>query len=107
MADTSLSTARRHYWRQQIEAWQVSGQSQRAFCEAHDLNYPRFGYWLRKFRQQATRQENDKPTGFVPVTQASPMLTDGLSLVLPNGLQLRGIAADNLSLVHQLLNHLS
>ncbi|MGB5198937.1 MAG: hypothetical protein WBN68_11830 [Sedimenticolaceae bacterium] len=50
MNDSESPDTRERYWRAQIDAWQVSGQSQQAFCKANDLNYPRFGYWLRKFR---------------------------------------------------------
>jgi hypothetical protein len=103
---TTLQTpeARTDYWRERIEAWQISGQSQQAFCKAHNLNYPRFGYWLRKFRQQAgvtSRQDG----GFVPVV-AQPT-SEGLALRLPNGMELRGITGHNLALVEQLLNRLS
>lgn len=104
MSDQTASTSRSHFWREQIEAWQASGQSQRAFCEAHDLNYPNFGYWLRKFRRQAV---SNKSTGFVPVTSRASFSTGGLSLMFPNGIELRGIAPDNLNLVHQLLSRLS
>ena len=51
MADEESSAARTSYWQQQIEAWLASGQSQKAYCKANDLNYHRFGYWRRKFRE--------------------------------------------------------
>ena len=50
MNDSQSSDTRAH-WKEQIDAWQASGQSQLSFCQANELNYPRFGYWLRKFRQ--------------------------------------------------------
>ena len=52
MTDQATADNRTQYWKAQIDAWQASGQSQQAFCKANDLNYPRFGYWLRKFRRQ-------------------------------------------------------
>jgi len=32
------------YWQEQISVWEQSGQTQKSFCEQHDLNYHRFGY---------------------------------------------------------------
>ena len=33
------SEALASYWLQQIEAWQSSGQTQQAYCKAHELSY--------------------------------------------------------------------
>ena len=105
MPSTLQSETLTAFWQEQIDAWKASGQSQKAFCKAHDLNYPRFGYWLRKFRQQDT--QHDQPPRFIPVTPAVAHSNSSLSLVLPSGLELRGIASDNLSIVEQLLKRLS
>ena len=104
MPDKAESEALASYWLQQIEAWQSSGQPQQAYCKANKLSYHRFGYWLRKFRQQAQSQ---KDSGFVSVIPSAPSQTAGLSLAFPSGLVLRGIACDNLPLVYQLLARLS
>lgn len=103
MLSTSPDARTRH-WQEKINAWQNSGQSQQAFCKANDLNYARFGYWLRKFRLQSGQTEPGS-SGFVPVVAQPP--GNSLSLVLPNGLELRGIASDNLVVVQQLLSRLS
>ena len=94
------------YWQQQIEAWQSSGQTQQAYCKANELSYHRFGYWLRKFRRQAQPVQGQKGSGFVPVTHSASAQSAGLSLALPSGLVLRGIAGDNLPVVYQLLSRL-
>jgi hypothetical protein len=101
---TVVSDARTQYWEEQIQSWKASGQSQQAFCRANDLNYARFGYWLRKLRRMSAEADR-RPCGFVPVV--SPLPGSSLSLVLPNGLELHGIAADNLPLVKQLVGYLS
>ncbi|MCG7881682.1 MAG: IS66 family insertion sequence element accessory protein TnpB [Candidatus Thiodiazotropha endolucinida] len=103
MTTNTTPDIRTDYWQEQIRAWQTFGQSQRAYCQANDLNYLRFGYWLRKFRQQAEWSEPTR-SGFVPVTRAATATPGGLALVLPNGIELRGVNHDNLSLVEQLLN---
>ena len=107
MPSREESTALASYWKQQIEAWQASNQSQKAFCRVHDLDYHRFGYWRRKFLQPAAEAQRQRETDFVPVTYASQAEASGLSLVLPNGLVLQGIATDNLPVVYQLLSRLS
>jgi len=94
------------YWLEQIEAWQSSGQTQRAYCKANDLSYHRFGYWRRKFRRQSQQAQSQKGSGFVPVSHSAPSPA-GLSLAFPSGLVLCGIARDNLPVVYQLLSHLS
>jgi len=107
MPNNTTSEARADYWRQQIEAWQTSGQSQQGYCKANDLSYARFVYWRRKFREATTGRQRRTSSDFVPVTCQPPVSITGLSVVLPSGLELRGISADNLGLVHQLLNRLS
>ena len=95
------------YWLQQIEAWQSSGQTQQAYCTTNALSYHRFGYWRRKSRQQSQETQSRKGSGFVPVTHSATSQSAGLSLAFPNGLVLRGIAGDNLTIVYQLLSRLS
>ena len=107
MRNREASTALASYWKQRIDAWQASNQSQKAFCRAHDLDYHRFGYWRRKFLKQASDAQRQRETDFVPVTYAPQAEASGLSLVLPNGLVLQGIATDNLAVVYQLLSRLS
>lgn len=101
------SAALASYWLQQIEAWPSSGQTQQAYCKANNLSYHRFGYWRRKFLQQSQEAQSRKGSGFVPVTHSAASQSAGLSLVLPSGLVLRGIAGDNLPIVYQLLSRLS
>ena len=107
MASKEESEALAAYWQQRVEAWQESGQSQRGFCETSDLNYHRFGYWVRKFRNQADQAQHQRSPGFVPVTVNSQNAPGGLSLTLSSGMRLQGITNDNLATVYQLLAHLS
>jgi len=104
MNDSELPDTREQYWRAQIDAWQACGQSQQAFCKANELNYPRFGYWLRKFRRQGLVSAPRRSSGFVPVVASS--VSGGLSVHLPNGIELRGVNEQNLHVVEQLLARL-
>ena len=107
MPDKADPEALARYWQQQIEAWQSSGQTQKAYCQTHELSYHRFGYWRRKLLQQSQAAQGQTGSGFVPVTHSATSPSAGLSLAFPSGLVLRGIAGDNLPLVYQLLSRLS
>jgi transposase-like protein len=37
-------------WQELIELWESGGQSQRTFCEEHELVASQFSYWKRKYR---------------------------------------------------------
>ena len=107
MTNKDESTALHSYWQQQIKAWETSGQSQTLFCQTHDLSYHRFGYWRRKFLEQHCDDDHKQPRGFVPVSYHQQPTSSELSLSLPGGLMLQGIAADNLAVVYQLIKRLS
>jgi hypothetical protein len=63
----SHSKAQWTHWKP-VEGWEASGQSRRACCPAHKLDYFRFGYLRKKFRR-ATSDEATRRTfnAFVPV----------------------------------------
>jgi hypothetical protein len=95
------------YWQEQISVWEQSGQTQKSFCEQHDLVYHRFGYWRRKFQEKAKPVDwVHRPSGFVSVQQMPGRATTGLMLTLPNGVSIQGIEPGNLPLVTQLLRQL-
>jgi len=104
MAQSDI-TARTLFWQEQVTAWQASGLTQKAYCQERALQHSTFGYWVRKLRAADTGSAVS-PSGFVPITLASPVGA-GLALALPNGLEIRGIEADNLALVRQLLGVLA
>ena len=97
-------------WTDRLRAWRATGQSQKAYCTAHDISYHQFTYWRRKLdgtvkpkRTAATR------SGFVPVTKrrnpdASP---GGLTIHLPNGVQIQGIEAQHTAWMKSLVDALA
>lgn len=96
------------YWKEQVEAWKVSGLSQIKFCTDNELSYHRFVYWRRKFEGVTGRRpakQGISASGFAAVNY-QPDVDVGLTLSLPNGLMLRGICAENVSVVRQLLDQL-
>ena len=94
-------------WRQDIEDWRNSGLSQQAFCRDRNLSYHQFHYWRKKLAYKATDKTQPRSSALVPVTYRSPSPDNGLSIQLPNGISLRGIASHNLLLVERLLASLS
>ncbi len=95
-------------WRNHVQNWQTTEQSQSAYCKAHNLNYHCFIYWRRKLVGATKRKiKPARPSAFVPV-QSSPMtVVDDLSLSLANGMTLQGITSNNLPVVRQLLSELA
>ena len=94
------------YWQQHIDQWKSSGQSQAKFCQTNELSYHRFVYWRRKFeRGPGGSKERQESGGFATVDYRQDV-GGGLTLSLPNGLVLRGISADNVPVVRQLLEQL-
>ena len=58
MSEQRSGETRADFWRAQIDAWQASGQSQVAYCEANALSYARFVYWRRKFRRPTVAERS-------------------------------------------------
>ena len=107
MPSKADSEALSAYWQPQIAAWEGSGQTQRAFCKNHNLNYHRFVYWRRKFQNRVSKGTGQSSSALVPVTWRPSPADNALSLVLPSGVELRGISLDNLPVVEQLLHRLT
>ena len=103
MSDPTSQSDLASYWQQKIEQWQSSNQSQKMFCQENGLSYHRFLYWRGKFRNDAKNQQAGG--GFATVDHCRDT-SGGLTLSLPNGLVLRGISADNVPVVRQLLEQL-
>jgi hypothetical protein len=101
MPGTAESEELAGYWQGQINSWRTSGKSQASFCNLQDLSYHRFTYWRRKFDER-----HAKSSGFALVKYRSEG-TSNLSVALPNGLVVQGIATDNLELARQLLASLT
>jgi len=105
IADTDTAAPAIH-WKEWIEAWKDSGISQRKFCQANDLPYPRFLYWRRKHEGGTGACRTTQASGGFATVDYRPEVNGGLTLSLPNGLVLRGISADNVPVVRQLLEQL-
>ena len=90
------------FWQPHIDAWQASGLSGPTFCQQHDLPYHRFSYWRRKLSQAKTSASVFSQV----ICTSDNTRSSGLSLVLPNGMEVRGVHEHNLSVVHALVGGL-
>jgi len=97
--ETPKASGREMFWQPHVTAWRASGLSQKAYCRQEALRSSTFGYWVRKLCPD--RAQRASTSRFVPVTPTAP--ARGLVLALPNGLEIRGVEAENLPLVKQLL----
>jgi hypothetical protein len=96
---------KRKEWEEHIKAWQSSESSQRDYCQDHGLSLSGFGYWRRKLTNQP---EGSSPSriGVIPIRVQSPVVAEGLTVSLPNGIVLRAPSVDE-ALLGSLLRALS
>ncbi len=73
-----------------IAAWQASGLSARAFCQARRLSLSRIDFWKRRLRQlDQTASSMTPSSAFIQVQPPPPARsapTTGINAILPNGL---------------------
>jgi transposase-like protein len=94
------------HWRQHIEDWSRSGLGQQAYCREQGLKYHQFHYWRKKLSRTSNQESPPRTTALVPVRYQPQSPVGDLSVHLPNGMSVRGIASDNLALVARLLETL-
>lgn len=92
------------YWREQINTWEATAQTQKAYCDAHDLNYHRFGYWRRKLLAPLDEGSSHQ-AGFAQVRRSDPgtSIEQGLRLETPDGWVVHGVTPATLHLVRELI----
>lgn len=111
---TNTLEEKRTLWQQHINDWKISGLTQKAFCQTHQLNIHQFGYWNKRFNpaKSASNNAQDKTSSsdgatFIPVTLSDTEIRSALpSLELPNGMRIHGIehlSPDHLSLLAKAL----
>ena len=65
----SKSEINRQRWRERVNAWKDSGQSQKEFCKAHHLGFSTFRRWRGIFKAEDTEGvvATAEPVRFLPV----------------------------------------
>jgi transposase-like protein len=88
---------RREKMQQLVSDWQQSGQSQKAFAEAHGIKLFTFRYWIQKQREQS--QHTD---GFLQL--GAPLSAAAITIRYPNGTELQLPANTPLGTIKGLLS---
>jgi hypothetical protein len=71
----------------QIEQWQQSGLTQRAFCLQNSISYHVFHYWYKRYRD--ARPETDKrASSFIKLKVSPADMYAHAELILPDGKRL-------------------
>ena len=84
-------------WQERIDSWSHSGLSKSAYSKNHDINYHQMIYWSNKLSPA------DVSSGvFVAVSAPPRSIAPGLSLRLPNGIEILGVEEHRIaSIIHQ------
>jgi len=72
-----------------VKEWKQSGQSQKVFCQEHEIKQGTFAYWLRK-----KKQHEASTGGFLPVRVRPDSERKPVELIFPNGVRLQMEQAD-------------
>jgi len=95
-------------WREHVERWRRSGQTQAAYSAEHGVNKKSLGYWVRQSRDESAREPDSvltlvaaRPVGVAPPRQAG----DVLSLRSPSGWSLQFGALPPASWLAAVLSH--
>ena len=66
---------RSEFWRDHVEGWRRSGQTQAAYCAEQGVSVKSLAYWLRRFRQEGVDQP--EPLTLVAVRPATDSRSAG------------------------------
>jgi transposase-like protein len=74
-----------------IDQCQRDGITPKEYCRQHQIPYPSFQYWLRKYRKEQINHNPKPENGFLPVRieDAALFNSDQLTIHYPNGIQVR------------------
>ncbi len=82
-----------------VADFEQSGQSQRFFCQSAGISLAKFGYWVRK-----VRNEKETSAGFLKIeTHFASQPVGQVELIYPNGVRII-VPGQDLKLISQLLN---
>jgi len=88
---------RREKMLQLVSDWQQSGQSQKAFAEAHGIKLFTFRYWIQRQREQSQHTDAFLQLG-------APLSAAAITIRYPNGTELQLPANTPLGTIKGLLS---
>ena len=94
----------RQRWRERINDWNNSNQSQKAFCNDHNLALASFQRWHRLFKAEDLKEatSHPAPVSFLPVRVREPTPSK-LSILVQDGLRIEVTAGFDANLLHQVI----
>lgn len=102
--------SKRAHWSQQVEAFERSGSSRRAWCAVQGVRVGTLDYWRYRLRSTTKAVPKSGPQSMVPVLVLSgePEATTGrtVTLVLPSGLRLTTTVGADATWLAQLLREI-
>jgi hypothetical protein len=74
-----------------IDQCQRDGITPKEYCQQHQIPYPSFQYWLRKYRKEQINHNLKPGNGFLPVRLENTPICDSdqLTILYPSGIQVR------------------
>ena len=81
---------REMYWRGHVEAWQTSGETQKAYCDRYELKSHALSYWHLRLARRTLGAAEGSPLTLVPAVRVADAAAaqSGLSLTHPSGWRL-------------------
>ncbi len=100
---TGTREEKRTYWVRYVKAWKASGETQRSYCQQHQL-----AYWNQARKPGPETTSTPVSNGFLPVHVNSPTVqSPGLSIRFPSGVRVEGIQSDTLALTREIIEWLA
>jgi len=103
---TSTKTEKHDYWTRHVKQYMSSGKTQRDYCDQHQLKLHQLVYWKRVLMDQFEDTNTDRATnGFVAVQLTQPLdrAAEQLIIELPNGVRIKGVHANNLTIIQDII----
>ena len=94
----------RQRWRERVNAWKESNQSQKAFCEERHLGFASFKRWHGIFRAESLQSTETaaEASGFVPVrVRETP--SSNLTILIQEDLRIDVASGFNPHLLRQII----
>lgn len=99
---TNTREEKRAYWAEVVKKWKESGETRSKYCRRHHLKPHQLIYRIQV--EESKNRTKPMPTtkGFVAL-QVTETHTPGITLRMPNGLQIEGVHAGNLAVIREII----
>jgi len=99
---TITKEQKRAHWVSVVQDWKSSGDSQSRYCQRHNIKPHQLTYWAQVSNSTQRPEPSKNHNGFVALP-IPDIQSPGLTIRLPNGLQLEGVTPSNLTVVQRII----